>query len=79
MKTCSKHENTIIKLNTAEQDIKNMKECLIKVKQDNFTQGQKIDKVIEQLGNLPWKIVGGIGGIILLSQIISGVIKNFGG
>ena len=73
--TCSKHEDFAIKLNTAEQEIKAMKECINTIKNDNIIQNSKIDKISDQLTTLPWKLIGGVGALVLLSNLIINFVK----
>lgn len=73
--TCSKHEDFAIKLNTAEQEIKAMKESIISIRSDNSIQNAKIDKISDQLTSLPLKLIAGVGALVLVSNLIINFVK----
>lgn len=73
--TCTKHEEIALKINTAEQEIKAMQENIGSIKKDNERQTDKLDKLGEQLSTLHWKLIGGIGSLVIIAQIIIQFVK----
>lgn len=73
--TCHKHESVVVELNLHRQEIKAMKENISEIKADNAIQNKKLDKIHETLSSLAWKIIGSIGAMVFISQLILNFVK----